>query len=244
MVAGKFGEHEDFVWCQRLTEQVAFLDSALFHDGPFWVSVCTHVSGLCQLCFALLLIEEFLAYFGIVDGAALSSIEQRIEQLLSSLDIDISHTPRSAPEIRNQVAQAKPGASTFVIDHDASVGTLLMQASEEGFIFATWDVALTKLVERVARVYADTPSRIVDFLSMARGVSYESEQTVSLLDSLIYCDERKAEALAMRLDNIKTAETAFELQRYTDAIRKSSAKGGATSVDLVEEFFAQHRTQI
>lgn len=55
MVAGKFGEHEDFVWCQRLTEQVAFLDSALFHDGPFWVSVCTHVSGLCQLCFALLL---------------------------------------------------------------------------------------------------------------------------------------------------------------------------------------------
>lgn len=57
MVAGKFGEHEDFVWCQRLTEQVAFLDSALFHDGPFWVSVCTHVSGLCQLCFALLLIS-------------------------------------------------------------------------------------------------------------------------------------------------------------------------------------------
>ena len=55
MVAGKFGEHEDFVWCQRLTEQVAFLDSALFHDGPFWVSVCAHVSGLCQLCFALLL---------------------------------------------------------------------------------------------------------------------------------------------------------------------------------------------
>lgn len=59
MVAGKFGEHEDFVWCQRLTEQVAFLDSALFHDGPFWVSVCTHVSGLCQLCFALLLTVEW-----------------------------------------------------------------------------------------------------------------------------------------------------------------------------------------
>lgn len=58
MVAGKFGEHEDFVWCQRLTEQVAFLDSALFHDGPFWVSVCTHVSGLCQLCFALLLMSS------------------------------------------------------------------------------------------------------------------------------------------------------------------------------------------
>lgn len=188
-------------------------------------------------------IEEFLAYFGIVDGVTLPSIEQRIEQLLSSLDIDILPTPMWVSKIRNQVAQAKPGASTFVIDHDASVGTLLTQASEEGFIFATWDGALTKLVERVARVYADTPSRIVDFLSMARGASYESEQTVSLLDSLIYCDERKAEALAMRLDSIKTAETAFELQRYTDAARKSSGKGDATSVDLVEEFFAQHRTK-
>lgn len=190
-----------------------------------------------------LTLEQFLAHFGVTEGAAVWSIEARIENLLASFDVDIMQTPRWSPEVRQRIASQKPGEAPIIIDHDASVGTLLTQTEDMGFIFATWDVALTKLVEQVSRVYADTPSRIVDFLSMARGAGYESEQTVSLLDSLIHCDERKAEALAKKIDKIQTAEAAYELQRFSDDARNSSNKN-SSSLDIVEEFFSQHRSNV
>ena len=55
VVAGELGEHGDFVWCQRLAEQAAFLDSALFQDGPFWTS------GLHQLFFCVVSVTNSTA---------------------------------------------------------------------------------------------------------------------------------------------------------------------------------------
>ena len=59
----------------------------------------------------------------------------------------------------------------------------------------------------------------------------------SLLDSLIYCDERKAEALAAKIQGIRSADVAFKLQRFTDGARKVV---GTDSHSVVEQFFSLH----
>lgn len=73
---------------------------------------------------------------------------------------------------------------------------------------------------------------------MASGSEFEMEQTVSLLDSLVYCDEKKAEALAKKIEAIKSSETAFSLQKFTDEARKKSSQL-VESLDIVGEFFSE-----
>ncbi|AUO65393.1 TPA: hypothetical protein JAN03_01395 [Citrobacter freundii] len=183
-------------------------------------------------------INDFLSYFGIVKGSSLAKIERRIEQLLNSLEIEVTTMPRWKPELRSAIVELKQQEVPIIIDHDASVLTMLSDSTEDGYIFATWDKILTELVELKSRVYADTPSRVVDFLSMASGSEFEMEQTVSLLDSLVYCDEKKAEALAKKIEAIKSSETAFSLQKFTDEARKKSSQL-VESLDIVGEFFSE-----
>ncbi|HGY1009094.1 TPA: hypothetical protein ACNUUR_001676 [Aeromonas salmonicida] len=183
-------------------------------------------------------INEFLLYFGIDKGVSLAKVERRIEQLLSTLGIEIITMPRWKPELRSEISKLKPNEASVILDHDASVLTMLSDSIDVGYIFATWDKHLTELVELKSRVYADTPSRVVDFLSMANGSEFEIEQTVSLLDSLVYCDERKAEALAKKIEAIRTSETAYELQRFTDDARRTSPSS-REALDIVSEFFAE-----
>ncbi|HEE3353647.1 TPA: hypothetical protein R7B73_005675 [Klebsiella pneumoniae] len=146
--------------------------------------------------------------------------------------------PRWKPELRSEIHAQKPQEASIIIDHDASVLTMLSDATEEGYIFATWDKVLTELVEEISRVYADTPSSVVDFLSMANDSEFEMEQTVSLLDSLVYCDEKKAEALAKKIEAIKSSETAFSLQRFIDDARKKSSRM-TDPLDIVGVFFSE-----
>lgn len=185
-------------------------------------------------------IGGFLSYFGIDKGASIAKIERRIEQLLSALDIEVITMPRWKPELRTVISQLKPNDAPIIIDHDASVLTMLTDTTDSGYIFATWDKHLTDLVEVKSRIYADTPSRVVDFLSMANGSDFEIEQTVSLLDSLVHCDERKAEALAKKIEAIRSAETAYELQRFTDDARRRD--DSRDSIDIVSEFFEEFRS--
>lgn len=183
-------------------------------------------------------IEDFFVHFGLLPGATIRSVERRLEELLSNLGIEVINAARWEPGLRKSVLEFKPEEPAIIIDHDAAVLTLLTESSDSGYIFATWDRSLTELVERTSRVYADTPSRIVDFLSMAQGSDFESEQSVSLLDSLIYYDEKKAEALAKKIEAIRSTDRAFELQKFTDEARKQSPTD-RSSVDIVEEFFSQ-----
>ncbi|MFV6088077.1 hypothetical protein ACNPC3_22960 [Klebsiella pneumoniae] len=183
-------------------------------------------------------INDFLSYFGIQNNSTLAKIERRIEDLLSSLGIEVVNMPRWKPELRSEIHAQKPQEASIIIDHDASVLTMLSDATEEGYIFATWDKVLTELVEEISRVYADTPSSVVDFLSMANDSEFEMEQTVSLLDSLVYCDEKKAEALAKKIEAIKSSETAFSLQRFIDDARKKSSRM-TDPLDIVGVFFSE-----
>ena len=187
-------------------------------------------------------IEEFLSYFGIKKGGSITMVERRIEQLLSALGIEVMTMPRWRPELRSEISNLKPNEAPVIIDHDASVLTMLSDATDEGYIFATWDRYLTELVELKSRVYADTPSKVVDFLSMANGSEFEIEQTISLLDSLVHCDEKKAEALIKKIEAIKSSETAYELQRFTDEARRR-LPNTRESLDIVSEFFAENDGQ-
>jgi hypothetical protein len=185
-------------------------------------------------------LEEFLRHFGIRKGASLSAISDRLRSRLAEFDIETIQAPPWTPEIRSQVAACKkPRTNSIIIDNDAHVVALLKQSGSEGYLFATWDYALTALIEEVDRIYADTPSRIVDFLSMANPTQIDSYQTVSLVDSLIHCDQSRARALAEKIQRIKSAETAYEMQKFTDAARKSMGTQ-ATAVDTVDAFFEKY----
>lgn len=210
--------------------------SVLKVSGNAYLSHYGHIRD-DQLPGSEMSIGEFLAYFGVQKGASLAKIERRIEQLLSALGIEVLTMPRWRPELRMAIADLKENEATIIIDHDASVLTMMSDTTDEGYIFATWDKYLTELVELKSRVYADTPSRVVDFLSMAGGSEFEIEQTVSLLDSLVYCDERKAEALARKIEAIRTSETAYQLQKFTDEARGKSSDS-TESLDIVSDFFA------
>jgi hypothetical protein len=211
--------------------------SVLKASGNAYVSHYGHIRD-DQLPGSDMSIGEFLAYFGVQKGASLAKIERRIEQLLSALDIEVLAMPRWKPELRTAITELKVKEVPIIIDHDASVLTMLSDTTDEGYIFATWDKHLTELVELKSRVYADTPSRVVDFLSMASGSEFEIEQTVSLLDSLVYCDERKAEALARKIEAIRSSETAFQLQKFTDEAR-GKALDTTESLDIVSNFFSE-----
>lgn len=166
-------------------------------------------------------------------------MENRIQSLLESFGIEVVSTPAWANDIREKILLMKNNDPPIIIDHDASVCTYLKQKTDEGFIFATWDYALTAIVENMSRIYADTPSRVVDFLSMSEGAGYESETSFSLLDSLIYCDERKTEALARKIEQIRSSELAFELQKFSDEARRSKGENIDTH-ELLEPFFSDH----
>ena len=90
-----------------------------------------------------------------------------------------------------------------------------------GFILATWDKVMVELVEELARVFADTPARVIDFLSMASSQDFESEQSYQLMTTLIYMDEKAAAPLANKIESIRSVERAYKLDELVRDARKS-----------------------
>lgn len=212
--------------------------SVLKSSGNAYISHYSHIREDSAIASKLSL-DGFLQHFGISNGVSLSRIESRIENLLSSFNIQVIDTPKASFLNYDLVQREKPSEPNQIIQHDASLLTHLNSTANTGFIFATWDRILTRIVESANRIYADTPSRVVDFMSMSRGSNIECECSYSLLDTLVFCDEKKASALANKIESIKSAEMAFELQQYTDAARKSSTED-LSSEDIVQSFFADH----
>lgn len=215
--------------------------NVLRSSGNAYISHYSHIRNAQQFSNKLSL-QQFLQHFGITKDAGTWSIENRIQSLLESFNIQVVSVPMWAEDIRSKIALQKENEHSIIIDHDAAVCTYLKQQTDVGFIFATWDYALMAIVESLTRIYADTPSRVVDFLSMSRGAGYETESTVSLLDSLIHCDERKAEALARKIEGIRTAELAFELQQFSDEARRSKGTE-VEATELLQPFFKQSRNE-
>jgi hypothetical protein len=79
---------------------------------------------------------------------------------------------------------------------------------------------MIEIVEELARVYADTPARVIDFLSMAVGQEFESEQSYELLTTLLHVDEQVAARLAQKVEQIRSVDQAYKLDRFIHEARR------------------------
>lgn len=184
-------------------------------------------------------LDEFLAYFGFRVRASLNSIENKITSLLDKFGIRIIKFNKMDAKIRAKIRENKPDDFTKIVDHDAMLVTLLQEDDESGFVFATWDNALIDIVAELERIYADTPARVIDFLSMAASAKYECDQSLELLTSLIHCDDAKAEALAKKIEQIESSEQAYRLQRFIDESRTRAGADWHLTDREVAAFFQQ-----
>lgn len=167
---------------------------------------------------------EFLEYLGFGPMSSLRTAENRLTSLLDEHGIRTLRYSHLDQGLRERVALSKYAAqSPHIIDHDAMALSLLHEDDDSGFVFSTWDHILIDMVAEIDRIYADTPARVIDFLSMAKGANYECDQSIDLLTSLIHIDEAKAAALAQKIDGIQSADQAYRLRRFVDEAR---AHGG------------------
>jgi hypothetical protein len=140
-------------------------------------------------------------------------------------------------DVRNQIAEAKPPyEAKIVIDHDAAVCTNLINDSTHGYILATWDKVLIDTVRDLARVYADSPAKITDFLCAIEGVDYEYDRSTELLTTLLYTEEIYAERLARKIEAIRTPQEAFRLRAYIEEARYSKGESWLPDVDDLTHF--------
>ncbi|WP_313601644.1 hypothetical protein [Rhizobium sp.] len=165
-------------------------------------------------------LAEFLEFFGIQAGRSLSKIENKIESLLDVHGIKVVSCPRTDPVVFRNMSFAKKYHDKYIVDHDAAVATLLKNDDEHGYILSTWDKTMMDFVEDLIRVYADTPARVIDFLSMAGPSNFASEQNYELITTLLHIDEKRAEPLAEKIASIRTAEQAYKLDKIVREARK------------------------
>ncbi len=197
---------------------------ALRGSGNAYLSHYSHIASTLQQGGETLTLEEFLSYFGILKGRAINTIENRIQTILETFGIAIIADVKYDQAIRNRIVESKPDEPRILIDHDAKVCTLLKQRSDKGFILATWDKVMIETVEDLARVYADTPARIIDFLSTAEAASFEAESNYEMLSILLHIDEKKSEHLAKTIERIKTVDQAYKLDAI---VAKARAQKGS-----------------
>lgn len=208
-------------------------------SGNAYLAHYSHIADTLQRKDVKISLAEFLNYFGIHAKAALGNIEQRIETILLDFGVNILPNNKWNPILRSRVASEKKlGEDRVLIDHDASLLTLLSDDTGRSYIFATWDNVLMNMVEGTSRVYADTPSKIIDFLGMAAGSPFESDKSYSLLSSLIYCDEKRAADLAAKIESINSKEMAFQLREFSDRSRVKQGSDWHLSSESINEFFA------
>lgn len=194
--------------------------SSLRASGNAYLSHYTHISETIQESGDTLSLEGFLRHFGIVPNQSLHKIENRIGSLLEQHGITCLPDERYDQDVFNSLAAQKGYDDRRLVEHDAIVCTRLRNDDQRGFILSTWDNIVIDFVEDVARVLADTPVRVIDFLSMAAGQAFESEQSFELLSSLLYVDERVALKLAQKVDRIRSVEQAYKLQDFVASARK------------------------
>lgn len=184
-------------------------------------------------------LQEFLRTFGISPQKKKHLIKNRIESILNFHGIKVIDTGRWDLKMRELIAAQKLSKSSHIVDHDASVSTFLKNTTDQGFILSTWDKVFMEIVEGQSRIYANTPAKIIDYLSMAGGADFEIEQSISLLSSLIHCDEIKLARLANKIQGIKDPNVvaAFNLA-VADELRSGS--DAPDREDELLKFFDKH----
>lgn len=201
-----------------------------------YLSHYTHVARTVEAHGEHLSLQEFLDHFGIVAGRSLQFIENRVQSLLEQYGIKVIPNGRYDQDIRNRIVTEKPHDPRILVDHDAVVTTMLKNDDEKGFILATWDKVMIDLVEELARVYADTPARVIDFLSMAEGQAVENDQSYELLATLLHLDERIAAPLAQKVEEIRSVKQAYKLDRYVREARHREGSNWQLKAEHVGPF--------
>ena len=201
---------------------------SLKSSGNAYLSHFAHVSETLRAQGEDLTLKEFLEHFGIAGGRPLHKVENRIQTLLDGFGIKVIADGRYEQNIRNRIVEEKPNEGKKVIDHDAIVVTMLKNEDAKGFVCATWDKVLIDLVQDLTRVYADTPARVVDFLSMAGGQEFSDEESFELLSTLLHVDEKPAAKLASLIDKIASVDIAYKLDRIIREARSQKGEGVAS----------------
>lgn len=190
-----------------------------------YLSHFTHIKRETETGGDDLSLGEFLGYFGITKGRSISQIENKIQSVLDTFGIRIEPDRRYQQALRNLIVERKTKEPRLVVDHDAIVLTMLKDDDDKGFILVTWDKVMIDLVEDLARVFADTPARTIDFLAMATGSNFETDTNYEALSALLHADERKAEKLAQAIEKIRTVDQVYKLDRLVSAARAQAPSG-------------------
>lgn len=210
-------------------------------SGNAYLSHFTHISETMVQSGEKLSLQEFLRHFGITAGQSLSRIENRIASLLDQHGITCMPDARYDQDVFDRIFEKKPYETKILVDHDARVCTMLRNDDERGFILATWDKIIIDIVEDLGRVLADTPARVIDFLSMANGQAFECEQSFELISTLLYTDEKVAQKLAAIVEKIQSTEQSFRLRAFIDAARQRKGANWTLTPEDIASFLENDR---
>lgn len=208
--------------------------SSLRSSGNAYLSHYTHIRETMQASGKALALDEFLAHFGVATGRSLNRVENKISSILDQHEITCLPDGRYDQIVFDTIFEKKKHEYKLLIEHDAIVCTTLKNDDQRGFILATWDKIIVDVVEDIARVMADTPVRVIDFLSMANGQSLESDQCFELLSSLLHIDEKLAQKLAEKVEQITSVEQSYKLQAFIeDARQRNGSHWTLKSEDVI-----------
>ena len=217
--------------------------TSLKASGNAYLSHFAHISETLKAQGKDLTLKEFLQHFGIVGGQPLYKVENRIRTILDGFGIKVVEDKRFDQQIRNRIVEEKPSEYKKIVDHDAIVVTMLQNDNDKGFVFATWDKVLIDLVQDITRVYADTPARVVDFLSMAGGQEFEREESFELLSTLLHIDEKPAAKLASLIEKIASVEMAYKLDQIITEARARKGESWSLSASDIAPLIDQNINQ-
>ncbi|WP_183077566.1 restriction endonuclease [Paenirhodobacter hankyongi] len=206
-------------------------------SGNAYLSHFSHLQYSAETGGVDLTLSEFLQSFGLRGGASLLKIENKIISMLESHGISTGMDSRYDKVIRDEIAEKKSKyESKHVLDHDAAVCTALINDAGRGYIFATWDKVLIDAVQNLARVYADSPARVTDFLGVIEGVDNEFDNNVELLTTLVHLEERQAERLSKIIEKIRSPDQASKLGLFIDKARSLQGSTWMPDIDDLTHF--------
>lgn len=165
-------------------------------------------------------LDEYLSHFGVVAGASVRKIENRILSILESHSIMTGFSEWYDNRVRLEIESHKSNEVKILVDHDAAVATNLINDSTKGYIVATWDNVMIEVVQDLARVFVDNPARVNDFLAVIEGQFGSTYRSEAMLFTLLHMDDEAAQKLARKIEDVNSVEGAFKLKAIIDEARR------------------------
>lgn len=177
-------------------------------------------------------LDEFLKVFGIQPGRSVRNVQSHLEEILVRHGVTCDWGFQVDDRIERDFELAKPNGIPRLIAHDAAVCTSLIRQKSTGFILATWDKVVIDLVQEKARIYADSPGRIVDWLSYVQGIENDIGGSLEAYEALLHVEDQAVRALAEKLERVESTEHAFRLTQIIDESRPRVGKWEPSIEDL------------